>query len=164
MDIRESQEPRWQLFMHERPQLEAYVRQLVPDPDDAEDLVQDVALVIMNQRSSPRSEARFSSLCRGIARHLLLHRQRENSRRQHSTGTPAGWTLFVQDQEEPIASQATMHELLQGMDPSSRALLIGRVLMGESSRQVAGRLHLSPPAVRMRLKRLRDRMKTLLQS
>jgi len=159
MNVSESQRPRWQLFMHERPQLEAYVRQLVPDPEDAADLVQDVALVVMNQRSSPRNEARFSSLCRGIARHLLLHRQRENNRRQHAGWAPTTGTL----EAEPITSQATVHELLEGMDDSSRSLLIGRVLMGESSRQVAGRLHVSAPAVRMRLKRLRDRMKTLLE-
>ena len=161
MDIRESQSqgPRWQLFMHERPHLEAYVRQLVHDPDDAEDLLQDVALVVMNQRSSPRNEENFSSLCRGIARHLLLHRQRENSRRQRPSVGARG---LAKDLEEPIASQTTMHELLQEMDAASRSLLIGRVLLGESSRQVAGRLHLSPPAVRMRLKRLRDRMRHLL--
>lgn len=159
MDIRETQGPRWQLFMHERPQLETYVRQLVHDPDDAADLLQDVALVVMNQRSSPRNEAHFSSLCRGIARHLLLHHQRENNRRQRPSSPGRA---LAKDSEEPIASQTTMHELLQEMDAASRSLLIGRVLIGESSRQVAGRLHLSPPAVRMRLKRLRDRMKLLL--
>jgi len=159
MNVSESQRPRWQLFMHERPQLEAYVRQLVPDPEDAADLVQDVALVVMNQRSSPRNEARFSSLCRGIARHLLLHRQRENNRRQHAGWAPTTGTL----EADPITSTATVHELLEGMDDTSRSLLIGRVLMGESSRQVAGRLHVSAPAVRMRLKRLRDRMKNLLE-
>jgi len=163
MELSEIQGPRWQLFMHERPQLEAYVRQLVHDPDEAADLLQEVALVVMNQRSSPRNEAHFSSLCRGIARHLLLHQQRENLRRQRpSVGSSQRRRTLAKDTEEPIASQATMHELLQEMDPSSRSLLIGRVLLGESSRQVAGRLHLSPPAVRMRLKRLRDRMRTLL--
>ncbi len=68
-----------QLFLQHRFMLMSYLRALVRDPNDAEDLFQEVGLRVMHSESVPTDPSQFAAWCRGVARNLVLHYWRNSA-------------------------------------------------------------------------------------
>jgi RNA polymerase sigma factor (sigma-70 family) len=69
-----------QLFLQHRFMLMSYLRALVRDPNDAEDLFQEVGLRVMHSDGVPTDPSQFAAWCRGVARNLVLHHWRSKRR------------------------------------------------------------------------------------
>ena len=51
-----------------RRELASYARSLMPTPEDASDLLQEVGVVVLASNEAPTEEREFVSWCRGILR------------------------------------------------------------------------------------------------
>ena len=151
----------WSLFLNRAPSLRAYIRRRVDNATEAEEVFQDLSLLVFRHRAGPTDVARFSSWCYALARHLLAHHFRAERRRANLMSRVEFEYLGIENSHriDPERS-ASARELLtlvgRKLDPHARDLLSQRYLMGESTEEIAARLAQSPTAVRMRLMRLRS--------
>jgi RNA polymerase sigma factor (sigma-70 family) len=151
----------WLLFLDSAPSLRAYIRRRVSDRAEAEEVFQELSLVVFRHPSSPREKDHFSAWCHGLARHLLAHHFRTKRRRANmlsrfefeSTGAQA---VHGVDPERSASARELLGRLGKRLGPQAHELLAQRYLMGESTEEIALRLARSPTAIRMRLMRLRS--------
>lgn len=73
-------EDRARLFLAQIDRLRRFVRILSRDDDVANEALQDVALVVLEHPRGPCDTTSFPFCCRGIARHLAMHRRRDRAR------------------------------------------------------------------------------------
>ena len=158
--MRELSRERWLLFLDREQSLRAYIRRRVGDAAEAEEIFQDLSLVVLRHRSGPKDIARFNAWCHSLARHVLAHHFR--SKRRHASLLSrvelesAGFeTSHRVDPERAASARELLGLLGKRLDPKARELLSQRYLLGESAEEIALRLEQSPTAVRMRLMRLR---------
>jgi RNA polymerase sigma factor (sigma-70 family) len=150
---------RVRLFVKLVPELRRFARRLVPDdPAALDDLVQDVAIKVLEHPHGPGDEASFSLWCRGVARHLCMHRRRSFAR--HATFREAWWaTSGYEGTERFERALLARDQLAAGMSRLDRAsvrLLFERYFDGATSSEIAARWQVSAASVRMRLARLRS--------
>jgi DNA-directed RNA polymerase specialized sigma24 family protein len=74
------------LFTKHQRMLREFILCLVPDPNDADDLLQEVSVVVLAKSEAPRDCEKFPSWCRGVARNVILH----HWRRRRKTMTAPG--------------------------------------------------------------------------
>jgi RNA polymerase sigma-70 factor (ECF subfamily) len=135
-----------------------FARILVRDEDAADELVQDVAVTVLEHARGPLDAASLRSWCCGVARHLSMHRRRTLARLAACLGA-----LDVVERWDPEPSMIARDELSAGMDvldEASQRLLVARFLEGETSTELGARWHVSPASVRMRLTRARSAMRS----
>ena len=156
-------------FPQQATSLRAYLRRRVRDPADAEELFQELSLVVIRHPSGPKNVERFPEWCRALARHMLGHHFRSNRRRAKLLdrfafeGTANDPCQRI-DPERLASARQLLTKLTERLDPGSTELLSQRYALGESAHEIALRLEQSPTAVRMRLMRLRSAMKSHLRS
>src|SRR5262245_43000714 len=73
-------EARWQLVLKHRRVLAAFVRGLVWNGAEAEDLFQELGLAVTRATSVPEDPTAFVAFCRGVARNLAMHHARSRGR------------------------------------------------------------------------------------
>jgi RNA polymerase sigma-70 factor (ECF subfamily) len=143
-----------------RAELARYARSLMPSPEDASDLLQEVGVVVLAHDGAPTEARAFLSWCRGITYNLALHHWRA-ARRRHDMF--AAWDP-EQDWldtagtaiDESLADREALAHCIRTLDSESRALLTLRYVDGKTSPEIARLLGQSPGAVRMRIMRLRE--------
>jgi len=77
----ELSQDRWLLFLDRAKSLRAYIRRRVDDPTEAEEVFQDLSLIVLRHRSGPKEIERFNAWCHSLARHVLAHHFRTKRRR-----------------------------------------------------------------------------------
>lgn len=144
------------LFAANQRAIHRAARRFVPTVDDADDIVQDTAVVVFAHGHGPPDAARFVGWCCTVARHLALHRRRSEARAvalkenlQHFSQPFVG-----DDPERMLAIQGRLVCGLDQLDEDALALLWNRFVLEETSVEVASRLKVSAVSVRMRLSRL----------
>lgn len=152
------------MFLDREQSLRAYIRRRVRDAAEAEEIFQELSLVVLRHRSGPKDMARFTAWCHALARHLLAHHFRSKRRRASLLSRveleSAGFeTSHRVDPERAASARELLGLLGNRLDPKARELLSLRYLLGESAEEIALRLDQSPTAVRMRLMRLRSMAK-----
>lgn len=151
----------WLLFLDSASSVRAYIRRRVADHAEADELFQELSLIVFRHPAGPREKDLFSAWCHGLARHLLAHHFRAKRRRANllsrfefeSTGVGAAHHV---DPERSASARELLGRLDEQLDPQASELLKQRYLMGESTEEIALRLARSPTAIRMRLMRLRS--------
>ena len=157
----------FRLFQQQAPKLRVYLRRRVQEPADAEELFQELCLVVIGHQSGPKSLDRFPEWCRALARHMLAHHFRSKRRRERLLERVEleGIALCQRIDPERLASaRELLDKLVVRLDPESTELLSQRYALGESAQEIARRLEQSPAAVRMRLMRLRSAAKGQFRS
>jgi RNA polymerase sigma factor (sigma-70 family) len=128
---------------------------LVPDKASAEDLVQDVALTLLEHPNGPVGEASFSLWCESVARHLRMHRRRAYARLVNCLQT---FAMVIDEPTLDFERAVLMRDQLAAgvstLDHESVNLLVERYLDGATSREIAARRQVSAASIRMRLSRL----------
>jgi RNA polymerase sigma-70 factor (ECF subfamily) len=158
-------EGRWQLFLRHKKSLAAYIRRSVGDRDDAEEVFQELSLIVLRHRSGPSDAEQFSSWCRGLARNALAHHFRAKRRRAdllnkvELEGDDELMGRRVLDPERALSVREALGKVFERVDEKSERLILERYLLGQSAQEIAQRLAQSPTAVRMRLMRLRSAAK-----
>jgi RNA polymerase sigma factor (sigma-70 family) len=136
--------------------------------DDAEEMVQNVAVVVFSHRSGPPDAEAFAGWCCGVARHLAAHRRRSHARgygrHEDPAGLEGGEDLAASTADNPERAAIVRQELaarLEGLDTAAMTLLLDRFLLEETSSEIAKRKNVSCASVRMRVARLVATLRTI---
>jgi RNA polymerase sigma-70 factor, ECF subfamily len=151
----------WLLFLQRADSLRAYIKRRVSDPMEAEEIFQDLGLVVFRHRSGPTDIESFGPWCYALARNVLAHHFRSKRRRANLQSRVELESLAVEsshriDPERAASARQLLEIMGSGLGLEARDLLSQRYLLGESTEEIAQRLEQSPTAVRMRLMRLRS--------
>ncbi len=160
---------RSRLFLRQQPMLLGFIRSFVYHPQDAEDLLQEVGVVVLTRRETPLSPAEFGPWCRGVARNLILHYRRSHARSRVTVSDALAravehaWTEADEERDEWERRRNALAECLGGVDGRSAELLTLRYVDGLTSDAIGERLRLSAAAVRMTLMRVRRALQRCLE-
>lgn len=114
-------------FTAHEPALRAYVRRLVPARADADDIMQEVSVVLWEKFSSFREEGDFKAWAFGVARYEVLGWLRDKGRDRLVLDEEVVARLADEAvEEEPrLASQrAALEDCMARVEPEQRALLM----------------------------------------
>jgi RNA polymerase sigma-70 factor (ECF subfamily) len=152
------------LFLRQREMLMSYIRALVRDLDDAEDLFQEVGVRVLHLERLPCDPDRFAAWCRGVARNLVLHYWRS---RRRSPVVADSRLLDAIDaaysEADPRAEQlarrgAALAECVGQLPERQRRVLSLRYASRMTSEEIGALLIRSAAAVRQELARMRHQL------
>jgi RNA polymerase sigma-70 factor (ECF subfamily) len=141
-----------QRLMEHRARLHAFVYALVRDPHLAEDVLQEVAIVLFEKYGDFRPGTDFGAWAREIAyREIMSARRAEWRARRHLDPALALeiWTAFQRRREgpPPATQREALRRCLAGLADGVRRVLDWRYAAGLSSGEIAARLRRSAQAV-----------------
>lgn len=142
--------------------LSSLARHLVRDPEEADDLVQDTWAAAL--RNGPRDEACYRSWLGRVLRNTAILSFRRRSRRQVRERL-AAVKESVAGPEESVQKLEILRQIVDlvlSLDEACRDVVVLRYFEGLSGTEIARRLDLKPSAVRMRLKRALDQLRSEL--
>lgn len=152
----------WTAF---REPLRRYVSRRVPEPSDADDVLQEVFLRVHTHLGALEDESRLAPWLYRIARSAVIDRHR---RRDRAQPLPEGFELPGEDPvdgEEPDAARAiagSLRPMIDRLPELYREALILSELEGLTQREVAARLGLSLTGAKSRVQRGRKLLKRAL--
>ncbi len=139
-----------------------YGRSFCRDPDDAEDVLQDVLLALLDSLPRFRGEAALTTWAFVVARRTCAKRRRRDARFTPLEGAAGRKALRVRDPGgspsralERRRMAASLERAIAALPPGQREVLILRDAEGRSAAEVAGALGLGERAVKSRLHRAR---------
>lgn len=147
-------------FQRDRARLIAYIRAITGDWAQAEDVFQEVSLVLLNKVDELEQEGDFSAWCRRVARNIA-RRERTKSQRMKAINdeTVIGLIDEAFARSKPPAiydvRRERLRECLQKLAPQSLEIVKMRYLTELSLRELADKLHRTEGAVQVALSRLR---------
>jgi RNA polymerase sigma factor (sigma-70 family) len=153
-------EQRWFLFLDRAKALNDFIRRRVGNSAEADEIFQELSLVVLRHASGPDEVEKFSAWCHAIARHVLAHHFRAKRRqaklldRVELEGFACESCHYL-DPERAASARELLKLVGKRLDPQGGELLSQRYLLGESTGEIAQRLAQSEASVRMRLMRLR---------
>src|SRR5262245_20887404 len=158
---------KWRLLIGSLPMLQAYVRRLAANDEQAKEILQEVS-VRMLATEGPDDPERYAAWARGVVRHVIAHDWR--MRRRARAEQPFEEDLmeeFVEpptDPEAHIDARAWVERILDDVNIEGLELLYRRYVLQESGKELADDLASSPAAMRMRLMRLRSSVSALART
>jgi RNA polymerase sigma-70 factor, ECF subfamily len=158
---------RVQLLLRHRNNLASYIRRVTRTGGDADDIFQEVGLVVLRHRTGPTDLATADAWLRGVARRVLLQHHRVQARLRRATSDEV-LDLFdrgEQEQEADVWSErrSALAACLQELSAEDRTILTDRYAHDLDSTTIAQRLGRSPEAVRMKIMRLRQALSRSIQ-
>jgi RNA polymerase sigma-70 factor (ECF subfamily) len=149
-------------FLGQQDMLRDYILALVRNPDDAEDLFQEVAVQILGKSEGPREPERFPAWCRGVARNMVLLYWRR--KRRFNAAVAATLIKAIDEAYEEAdrekgawdACRRALRQCIEKLPASSRKILEMRYATGMKSEEIARQLQRNAGAVRVSLLRLRQ--------
>ncbi len=153
-----------------RPAATRYIRYLVRDSAEAEDLAQETFLRAHRQRAALRDPAAMESWLYQIATHVTLDRLRQRARTVGRQVDSPLEDLPLADQNRPspftIIQQTEMTECVQryvaNLSDSYKAVLLLHDADGLTSNEISELLRLPLTTVKMRLHRARRQLESAL--
>lgn len=158
------------------PRIYAIARRMLGNDADAEDVMQEVLLLVIRKLDTFRGESQIGTwLHRVTVNAALAHRQKRANRQKHEAGeasdelereTPsAPVNRWAMSPEEPVLA-AEQHELIEQaiktLPEPFRDVFVLADVEGLPNSEIANMLGLSVPAVKSRLHRARLRMRDTL--
>lgn len=157
----------WLIFAAHTGMVRAYIRRVVRNEQEVEDLFQEVSLTIWRHPTGPRDLEKFGPWCRGLVRNAAceLRRKRRSERRYVALDLDpldeAGDNEQLLGLGDDVEALIGFRQLLaRGLGRTSRAaqlLLVRRYVLEETAADIALEQGNSAVAVRMKLKRARAR-------
>jgi RNA polymerase sigma-70 factor (ECF subfamily) len=148
-------------FLKHQPMLNEYVRALVRDPHDAEEVLQEVGVTILSRAEPPSAAEKFPAWARGVARNTALHLWRKKRRDRmipDSRLLDAVDAAYEQADAVPEIwerRRRALRECLSELPKQSWNILKMKYFKGLTCTEIARSLRRNAPAVRMALVRLR---------
>jgi RNA polymerase sigma-70 factor (ECF subfamily) len=155
-------------FLKHQFMLMDYVRGLVRDPNDADDLFQEVGVKILAKAEVPEGDA-FAAWARGVARNTVLHHWRTKRRRR---AVPSSRLLDViehayeeadAEAEDWTDRRQALDECMKHVPEKTRQILRLRYSEGLNSKLIAEKLRRTATAVRMIISRVRRQLTNCVQ-
>lgn len=160
---------RWRLLLEHRHMLLNYLRCLLRDDSEAEDLFQEVGLVVMSHDTGPSQSDRFPAWCRGIARNLV-HRHVRRRSRQVRFPSDEFMNVVGRAYDEADAEEAewemrrrALGQCIEALPADDRDLVHGRYVEGQHAHELGRRVGFTAEAIRMRLMRLRKGLERCIE-
>lgn len=138
----------------------------VKDKDISEDLCQEILLKVFINLKNFKGSAKFSTWLFSIIHNTCIDHLRKNKKniKQVITTKMAEEVADIIDSVDEISlelSEKLMIELLENISPEDRLLLLMKYKEKYSIQDIQNSLNLSESAVKMRLKRSRDKLTKL---
>ena len=151
-------EERQSLFLIHRDAIWRFALRISPNEEDAEDILQDVAVAILAHHTGPPDAEFFLGWCCVVARNLAAHKHRSEARRRRETvamhlGGPS-YTMQRDDPEGSTIARNRLRTRLERVNSIAISLLRDRFVLEETSEEIAAHLHVSSACIRMRLARI----------
>lgn len=137
--------------------LRAYVRRFVKDDSDVAEIMQELALRIVEMRDHNVEWHRSAGWCRALARSVIAHFHRARRRRSslHELLDEDRAGSRESTPEDRVVARNLLDGALRQVDSASVRLLMRRYVLEENAQEIAEGSDCSPDSVRMRLMRLR---------
>lgn len=151
------------VFLKHQTDLKAFIRSVVPRAEDADDLLQEVALVCWEKFDEYDESRSFGAWARGIAAKKLLQMRRQN-RRAPTPFSPEAIEAVVGAFETQPAEQGNSRQVealdycVSTLQDHGRRLLRLRYSESLSLAELAARVNMQPEAVQKALFRIRKRL------
>lgn len=126
-------------FAREQPRLRAYIRSLVFNSSDVDDILQDVAVIAIEGVDRYDTSRPLNAWILGIARNRILKYFESRKRQQHCFGSDVIELLTdsaISDSAEALELDH-LQNCLAKLEPKNREILIRRHFEGVTSRQIA---------------------------
>jgi RNA polymerase sigma-70 factor (ECF subfamily) len=154
-------------FLTHQAGIRAFVRPLVPDAHAADDIFQEIALVLWENFDRYEQDRPFLPWARGIAWNKVL-KARAQANRLPSPFSPEilEHLVTLMDAQDDRASdaQSALEQCLKQLPDSSRSMLTQRYAHELSLERIAEKLGKSPAAIHMTLSRLRKRLRECIET
>jgi RNA polymerase sigma-70 factor (ECF subfamily) len=144
------------LLLSHRAMLLGYVVSIVRDPDLAEDVFQNAAIVILDKAGAVAKDEEFPAWARRVARLESLAALRKRKRAPELLD-PSVLELLEDPWREadaaPAAARKALRECVEKLSPYARRLLQMRYVDGLPAKEVADRMNRSPNTIYVALSR-----------
>lgn len=155
------------LFEQERERLQHFVRKIVDDADEAENIVQETFAEAYRQIGDFRGESKVSTWLFSIARHLAyghLRKAKRHNYKEHETieflqAKQSDAPAVTQEAVERSERKHIVHDALQELPEHYRRVVQLRDLEEQSTTETAEQLGLTEVNVRVRLHRARKKLR-----
>jgi RNA polymerase sigma-70 factor (ECF subfamily) len=144
----------------------AFIRTLVPDYQQADEVLQRVAVTLVRKYEQYDPSRSFAAWAIGVAKFEVLYYRRERATDRHQFGDDiveqiASRYEILAEESDPLRD--ALKTCLEGLEGRSRQVLDLRYKRGLSSAEVATEMELSSGAVRMLLCRVRDSLRRCIE-
>lgn len=147
-------------FQRDRYFLLGYIRSLVGDPGLAEDLFQEVSVIVLKKADQFEAERDLQAWCRGIARNLVLRHRHDSTRLKYFADDRILELVdaaFSENSGREVWDPRRIHlrKCIDSLAAPSRELIQLRYETGLSLKAVASRMARTEAAVQVALSRVR---------
>lgn len=146
-----------------------YIRYLIRDASDAEDLAQEAFLRAHHQRETLKDAGALEGWLYQIATHISIDRMRQRGRSAKRLADKPAEDLPIADESHSPLAIVEQHEMsgcvqryVTKLSDKHRAVLLMHDADGLTAEEIAQVLHLPLTAVKMRLHRARRQLQTAL--
>jgi RNA polymerase sigma-70 factor (ECF subfamily) len=154
-------------FQKQRQPLLSYLRAMTCNSDAAEDLIQELSVIVLRKANAGERPADLLAWCRGIARNLMLRERRDNRRMVYFGDE--NWIALVDRafDENPTESgefrRGSLRHCIDKLGAQARELLDLRYTHALKLKEIATRLKRTELAVQVSLSRLRKSLRLCIE-
>jgi RNA polymerase sigma-70 factor (ECF subfamily) len=150
------------LWVEHAPRIDAVVRRLVGDPDQAADIAQEVWIQIFRALPSWRGDSQFSTWAHRIAVNRTLNALRSVRRLAKLETVMEDDTVAVdQDMDRSFLAQS-IDEAVQQLSPGARAVFVLHDVEGYTHEEIAAELGITSGGSKSQLFKARAKLRRLL--
>ncbi len=151
-----------QLWSQHAPHIDAVVRRLVGDPDQAADVAQEVWIQIFRALPSYRGESQFGTWAHRIAVNRTLNALRKTRRLDKiETGIDED-TASVEQGSEGALIMASIHDATSQLSPGARTVFVMHDIEGYTHEEIARELGITTGGSKSQLFKARAKLRRLL--
>lgn len=151
-----------QLWSQHAPHIDAVVRRLVGDPDQAADVAQEVWIQIFRALPSYRGESQFGTWAHRIAVNRTLNALRKTRRLDKiETGIDED-TASVEQGSEGALIMASIHDATSQLSPGARTVFVMHDIEGYTHEEIARELGITTGGSKSQLFKARVKLRRLL--
>jgi RNA polymerase sigma-70 factor (ECF subfamily) len=150
------------LWVQHAPRIDAVVRRLVGDPDQAADVAQEVWIQIFRALPSYRGDSQFSTWAHRIAVNRTLNAIRSSRRFMAAEVELEDDTSTVDHGAERSMLAQTIDEAVQKLSPGARAVFVLHDVEGYTHEEIATELGITSGGSKSQLFKARAKLRRLL--
>ena len=148
----------WQAY---RDNIKAFLKAKVPNPDDVDDLLQEILIKTFDNLHSVQSEAKIKSWLFQVANNAIIDFYRKRGRVAQLEGE-ALWYQQDEESNEQALSRC-IEPFINALPEDSSALLTAIDLHGQSQKQYAAEHGISYSTLKSRVQKSRERLRGLYE-
>ena len=151
------------LWSQHAPHIDAVVRRLVGDPDQAADIAQEVWIQIFKALPSYRGESQFGTWAHRIAVNRTLNALRRTRRLEKLEVEIGEDTAWVEQSSEQTLVLESIHEAAARLSPGARTVFVMHDIEGYTHEEIARELGITAGGSKSQLFKARVKLRRLLR-